>query len=827
METNRISSLLRRFANLALLVGWSFCLLCSCSNEVNSSIGTLGHVTFNISVIPDTVDTRDRDISLSVVSADGKYSHTWPDYKDFPVLEGFFAGGYSAKAVLGNEGAEGYRCECYVGTADFEISDNTLSIVNLLCSLSQAKIRALCGEGFLERFPQARIVTHTVGAAYVDVLFDEKDVALVTPGTTSVFVYLSDSDESEILLDTGFELATSADEEYLIEVGLSDDILSIASGTQKIEIPLDSSVLNSSSPTVTCTGFDSDSVINLTEGLPAESSIIMTIESPVALGKVMVTSLHSEDASYSLPVECDILTEGKDYIEHGLSIVGDGDNGISIDFTRLLENLSVNSTSDICFMLQAVDILGRASNVAILRAVINGVHMSVVSTSKAFIGVNTASITLQLNVPEVEGSDFELFLDDRTTPDVEPLEILSTSMTADHGFLTIEFRVPDGVTSLPVRLDYMGKPRLSVEIQRDVPDYSFSVDAFATTVLANVSAATQEQISAITKYARIVAGGKEMAILERDLDKGYLFCSGFQPSTTYDVECVVLKDAPPMKCTVHTEKSLPVPDGDFEDIMSLIDFENFPSGGCYSSTSFPIFNQQNFVDFHVKWPKKNWASINDKTFCLDATMHNTWYMQPSSMIDFDYFVSGSKSVRMSSVGWSLQGGEIPPYVQPVDAFDKYNANYPSIDNISAGYLFLGDYSFVSSDRTEVYTEGVKFSSRPSSLNGFFKYAPDEGNPSDRGWVRVELINEGANGETTVIGSAYMEFPYAPDFRSFNIPITYNMYYIHATRLKILFCSSVKSIDLSFDDPEVPVSVDIPNSRYIGSTLWIDNLTFSY
>lgn len=826
METKHISRL-ARFSRLAISLGWMLGVLCSCSNEVNSSIETLGHVTFNVSVNPDTVNTVGRDISLSMQSADGTYSHTWPDYRSFPVLESFYAGSYHAKAVLGKEGEEGYHCECYVGSSDFEIVDNALTKVDLVCSLSQARIRAVADDAFRRRFPQACIVSHTAGASFVNVFFDKEDAALVSPGSTSIFVSLSDSSDHDIILDTGLEFTTTADGDHRIEVGFSDDILSVVSGSDEVRIPVGTDILGSPSPSIECCGFTSGSVINLTEGFPAGSSIVMNVKSPVALRKVMLISMLSADVSEGLPAECDILGDCHEFVERGLSVSEDGDDCLSVDFTRLLENMSVQTKSDLCFMVQAVDMLGRASEVATLKVEIKGVEMSVVSTSKALVGIDTASVTLRFNVPEVEGSDFELFLDDRTTPDVEPMEIMSTSMSEEKGQMSINFRVPEGVSSIPVRIDFMGKPRLSVEIQRDLPEYYFSVDAFATTVLANVSAATQEETSAIAKYARIVAGGKEMAVIERDVENGYLLCSGFQPSTSYDIECVVLKDISPKTCSIRTEKSSPVPDGDFEDIMDLIDYKDFPSGGRYSSTSFPIFNQQNFVDLNVKWPRKNWASINAKTFCREAEAHNTWYMQPSSMIDFDCSVSGSKSIRMSSVGWSLHGSEIPPYVQPVDAFDRYNANFPPIDNISAGYLFLGSYSFNSSDRTEVSTEGVRFGSRPSSLNGFFKYTPDEGNPSDRGWVRVELVNENVNGESTVIGSAYMEFSYAPDFRSFNIPITYNTYFIPATRLKIFFCSSVYSDALTFDDPDVPVTADIPNSRYIGSTLWIDNLSFSY
>lgn len=801
-------------------------MISSCSSEVNSTNEYYGHVAFYISVIPDTVDLAGRSISLSMMSADGNYSHTWADYRDFSLLDGFYAGSYRAKAVLGTEGAEGYGCECFIGTSDFEVADNSLTTVRMECTLSQAKVMAVASDALLERFPDACVMVHSSGASYVDVLFDRDNPAFITPGTTGVLVRLVDSDGDDVTIDTGLEFLTEANGDYAITAELNDDLLSVGVGFRKVDVPVGDDVLLSDSPEVNCFGFADNIPVNLIEGLPAESNIRMDVQSSVPLRKVVLTAVGVGNVSPSLPEECNLLADAGKYPEMGLVVDKESDRSLTVDFTRMLENLRVKSGSDISFMLQAVDALGRASDVANLRVSISGVEMEVVDATKAMLGENIATVSLRFNVSRVEESDFSVFLDDRTTPDVESLEVISASQTDDR-HMDITFKVPEGISSLPVRIDYMDTPKLALEIERGLPEFNFSVDPFATTVVASVRASSDAVTAAIAKYARIVADGKEMAVLSRNTEDGYLYCAGFSPDSNYDVECVVLKNASSKTCRIHTEKAIPVPDGNFEDVSELIKYPSFPSGGTYSSTSFPIFNQQNYVDYHVMWPRKNWASINEKTFCRSADLHNTWYMQPSSVIDFDFFAAGSKSVRMSSVGWSMNGSEIPPYVQPVDAFESYNANYPPIDNISAGYLFLGDYSFNPADRTEVISEGVKFNSRPSSLNGFFKYTPDEGSPSDRGWVRVELVNEGPAGELTVIGSGYMEFPYAPDFRSFNIPITYTNYYIPATRLKILFCSSVYSEGISFDDPEVPVSADIPNSRYIGSTLWIDNLSFSY
>ncbi|MDE6692541.1 MAG: DUF4493 domain-containing protein [Muribaculaceae bacterium] len=801
-------------------------MLCaSCSNEENSSPEALGHVSFDVSVTPDTVNIDGKRISLTMMSSDGRYSHTWDDYRDFSVIEGFYAGEYQAKAVLGQEGSEGYDCECYIGISDFSVADNQHSFVQLVCSLSQAKLKSEASESLLQRFPEAYVVVHTVGASYVDVDFDNPRPAFVTPGVTSVLLCLSNSGQDEITIDTGMSFSTQADEDYTVSATLTGDVLSVSAAGQSAEMVIGEAMLDSAPPVVSCQGFHDGEPVYLTEGFPSESAIVMDVDAPVPLSRLTLTSVGAEGTLSDLPAECNLLDKPQTLLDMGLVVDRKSDRSVSVDFSGLLENLSVRTVSDMCFLLQASDVLGRASRVAALKVSITGVEMTLVDKTPAVLGDNIASVTLHVNADRVEGSDFSVVLDDRTTADVEPLEIISTSMTADKN-MVIEFAVPEGISSLPVRIDYMDKPKLAVDIQRELPEYSFSIDAFATTIVAGISASTPQQTAAITKYARIFAGNKEMAILSRDVERGYLYCAGFDADHRYDVRCVVLKDGKGKSLSIRTEVAEQVPDGSFEDVTGLISYAGFPSGGTYSATSFPIFNQQNFVDYDVRWPRNNWASINDKTFCLSADMHNTWYMQPSSAVDFDFFVAGSKSIKMTSVGWSLHGSEIEPYVQPVDAFESYNANYPPIDNISAGYLFLGNYSFNPDDRTEVITEGVKFTSRPSSLNGYFKYSPDDGDPSDRGWVRVQVIGDGSGGET-VIGEGYMEFPYAPDFRSFNIPISYTTYYTPATRLKILFCSSVFSDGLSFDDPEVPVTADIPNSRYIGSSLWVDNLSFSY
>lgn len=202
-------------------------------------------------------------------------------------------------------------------------------------------------------------------------------------------------------------------------------------------------------------------------------------------------------------------------------------------------------------------------------------------------------------------------------------------------------------------------------------------------------------------------------------------------------------------------------------------------------------------------------------------------MQPSAEVVWEG-ASGSKSMMVKSVGWDTNGPAIPDWVpEPGTGATRYSGAVPAVAHHSAGRLFLGKYSFNPTTMTEIYNEGVAFSSRPSSLNGFYKYSPDSGDPSDRGQVTIELVRRDATTNETVIASGEYIFGSCPDFKSFNVPLVYQRYDLHPTHLKIMFTSSIQADEVPIDDNNVPVTPNLEKGTYIGSTLWIDNLSFTY
>jgi hypothetical protein len=63
--------------------------------------------------------------------------------------------------------------------------------------------------------------------------------------------------------------------------------------------------------------------------------------------------------------------------------------------------------------------------------------------------------------------------------------------------------------------------------------------------------------------------------------------------------------------------------------------------------------------------------------------------------------------------------------------------------------------------------------------------------------------------------------------AFNVPLTYGYYNLKATRLKIMFASTTQTGTQEFEDANVPLSSHPESGVMSGSSLWIDNLSFTY
>jgi len=798
--------------------------LVGCSSREYTQASSLGWVDFTITTgesVPAL--TGEPSYSLTVSSDDGAYSHTWSSLSDYPKYEPYTVGRYNARAISGSLGAEGYDCPCYAGETDFEVIESKYTNVSIDCSLTQAIINVSVGDRLKSDSPETKVIVHSSGHSYVTAIGLDDGPIYLTPGTTYLYVTIEDGLGGKATVAPDFRIDTEAAKAYDIFVDMvADDVLQVKCGNIVTQMPISAQLFQSAPPSVEAQGFLPGSVLNIFEGFPAAEPIRMVVNAPAGLSAAILTVMSRSD---EFPGECDLLDPSHPLKGQGLKVERVDDETLIVDFTDLLENVGVLKNSDLTFMLQARDRLNRVSQALMLRVAIKSVDMSQVGQAIAQVGSDFASIDVALTSPDFNRDDFCVYILDDDGNILKKSEIVDFKSDSEAKTASINFSIDSGFDDIPVRIDFMGNPKLYVIVERSIPSYDIFVDAFALS--ANIYVTTEDETlrGIIIKNAVPKVNGATASILDRNSAEGYITIVQLSPSTAYDISTVLIpgKYAPVVRIT--TEKAEQVPSGDFEDFEDLLDYKRLPCGGTYSNTVFPIYNMQNFTSIDVKWPQKHWAGTNAKTFCKSAARHNTWYMFPSAMIDFGMSASGSKSMQMQSVGWSLDGPEIEPYKQNDETQFAYNANVPNVEHRAAGKAFLGSYKFNPSTLTETYEQGVAFSSRPRSLNGFYQYVSDV-STHDYGFVNVELIND-VGEESVTVASGSMRFASSPGFTSFNLPLTYYTIGVKATKLRIMFSSSYRYGDIEKEDAEVPVTADASKGMFIGSTLRVDNLSFSY
>ncbi len=802
-------------------------VLAACSAHQNTEISGLGWIKPELIVSHVAQAPVNSDFSLTITDLNGGYSHTWGNIDQFQEYESYQVGSYVARAVSGEEYTEGYGCACYLGETAFQVEEAAQTVVSVECTLSQALWSFDISSSLAEAYPTMEIFAHVADYQYVEVDMAESRPLLLMPGETYFFITLHDDAGRSVSVVPNLSIITAAASSYLLSLDYdSAEGLKVSCGGDTAVVKVDETMFESAGPEISCIGFADDEMIYLTEGYPSEQKLSMVVtESSAQLQSVILTVMADPIGAIDFAGEYDLMGNANAILQTGLETsVSDG--SFVVDFTKLLENITINQNTVLTFVMQARDMLQRVSPVAILRATISSLDIELVSQMPAVIGVNKAQIVLQATASDLEERDITLWQLDDFGNVQRQIEIASMTVNETTQQVTLDFEVEPGINAVPVRVDFMDMPKLTVEIQREVPEFSIGVDAFATSAVVEVKAETQEITKALLQYMKIYANGALTTVTTRLPEKNLMWITGLEASRAYTLKAQIISGQREAEAKIQTEAATDMPMGDFEDAEESLKYGGLPCGGKYSAAAFPIYNQQNYTSWDIWWPTKYWASVNAKTFCRQAKNQNSWYMQPSAMLDYEDFVSGAKSIKICSVGWSLDGEEIEPYMQSEGEYLAYNPNVPGVEHRSAGRLFLGSYSFNANTCTETYSEGLGFGSRPYSLNGFYKYEPDANHPDDEAYVEIELINDTAVPAVT-IAKASMTFIASPAFKAFNLPIEYDILNVKATRLKVMFCSTVNFGDIEEEDASVSVTADVREAAYRGSVLWIDNLSFAY
>ncbi len=836
----------RSAINLCRLITATIILVASaCSGSYNGTRLGAGMIAPVLTVDPDVAADQAADIVISpvpsvdelslTISTDG-YSHTWERFDEYDPAEPLLPGNYTVRAFYGTELDEGFECPAFAGEAAAEVTDGATATPEIVCTLINTMLRVEFAPSFTEYFSDAAVTFRSAGGGFVTYRPGETRQAYLRAGDIDISISLTlpDGQTADFIATTIRGAAAGRCYTATMSMDQTDGVPTVILSfderisTDDLRIALTPDFLAATPPTAECTGFINGTPLHIDEGLLPDQPLTVKA-SGIAGGRLELTVNSPTLLQAGWQRETDLLSAPETLLSlmrsMGLKLNING--GIAeVDFTDVLPNLREENGDDrTSFSMRAISRAGKVSEPAILTIDLGTVDIELIAVTPVTVGIDEASLTVRC--PNSEATDnlaVQIQQSDGSWSDVnltavEPLEI--------EGDYALRFRVPEGTDNIRIRLLYCGSVKAETTIGRRPPHFAILADAFALRAVIRITDADPELLPVITRLCEIYAGSDRMLQLDRDEQEGIITVTGLDAATSYTLRGTVMQQPTDDQFTepvqITTEAAAELPNGDFEEITKGIEYDRMPSGGRYSPDIVEIFNRQNFTDFNTQEPK-GWANVNTKTFCTAATRHNTWYMAPSAQTTTDVY-SGAYAVRIDDVAWDTDGPAIPDYVQPAPPYVDYSRNIPQIAHKAVGKLFLGSYSFSADGLAETYTEGIPFNSRPTALNGFYKYLPASPAPA-RGTAIIEVIGI-VDGAETVIASGKTSLGTATSYTAFSIPLTYSRFGVKATRIKVMLAASANIGDIGYETANT-VTVDDPaTATSRGASLWLDALSLSY
>ncbi|MCM1152033.1 MAG: DUF4493 domain-containing protein [Muribaculum sp.] len=780
------------------------------------------------------------DFSVKLEKTDGSYAKTWPLLADFQNESSFATGTYTLTAFYGNIEDEGFDCPYFTGSAEVTVLEARQTEVAITASLANSMISIDYTDAFKKYFANYSATVHSEGHSYVEIPKDETRPAFVAPGNVDITIeFTKPNGQSAKVQPTSFVAAPKHN--YHITFDVNGGNVGEAQMTinfdesivqEDVQIDLTDELFSSKAPSIKPVGFANGEQLELLANTAPENPLKFTV---LAYGGLQEATLTVASASYtpSFGKEINLIAatdqQQQQLANSGIKVLGlfkNPDKMASVDISGLIAKLPAG---DYEISMMAKDRFTRVSDPVSVK--FTSVPLTLeASAQSGLFGVSSAMIDVAYNGsnPKEEIS-FKAMNRNGVYVDAPVTKVEETTRTrsiATRNY-AMTISLPDVERKqIPVKVYLMGKEVAQLNIELVEPEYTVDVDAFATRSVFRVHA-DENQKSVVTSSLKVYINGQNVQPSSRDLDQGLIYVNNLTPGTAYnDVKLSLSTDLSSAKeAPFTTEAATAVANGDFSKVNSgSIKFDEIQLGGLYHVGAL---NYSVYSSILRDEPAGNWANINSKTAWKNAACLNTWFTVPSTWVE-----NGQAIVR--SVGYNTNG--TTPATSPGTSFNfsttYYCTTVPTFgnNNRASGELFLGSYSFNGSDNR---TDGIAFSSRPTSVSFDYSYTPFQ---NEVGLATVEVLN--AAGTRIAYGT--LDLSSASSMTKKTIPLTY-AFGGKAATLRIAF-RSTKGTSIGLNIPSgsaLNEGTGIPASRKStigtnayktfahGSELKLDNVTLNY
>lgn len=766
--------------------------------------------------------------TFHLMKEDGSLDKTVTGLGEFSGTQ-FPVGAYSLEAYYGDIEEEGLAKPYFEGNTTFNVYDGEDAQPSLVAKLANTAVSVEYSEAFLNYFTSYSTTIHSSnGTNYIDMpemtaAATESDWAFLKPGDVSIIISVTKQNGVSGEVEAAKIVNALPGTHYHVkidanggEVGNEQITVSFDDTTtlEPITIDVSGDIFITPSPVLTAYGFTTGTPINILEGDAAEETLKVNILAQGGVKQVILNTASATPALSALAGDIDLVAATEEQ-KSALTSLGVTTKGIwsgvdkiaEIDFTALLPQLKVaDGNSTHAFTVSVIDKLGRTCEPVVLTVNAPKPVLVISNPAELRFGDVTAQFDLTYNGTDVANK--VKFQATNSMGVFSDVTVASATAIGDNLY-RITLNIPESEDDVTVKASYNTTESAAVTLKRVVSVVANDYDVWATRATITIAPSSMKN-----KVASIALNGASRS--ESFNEVGQCTFTGLTAATNYSA-VVTLQNGDQYTATFTTEAAAGVPNGDFEDLTQTASETEMPMGGKFRSG---LIDYQNWETYTVSEPT-GWKSINDQT-CININNKNSWFAVPSTYSTTvswnakwgitnkqgtpDRYIglaaqSGNSAMVVRNVGWDANG-TTPAKTGSFGNTTYYCTNVPAVANVSAGVLSLD----------------TDFATRPSTLNGYYKYERDGQDGTENAVVTVTVLNG-----STEIGKGTKELGAAADFTAFAVPVTYSVTNKKATALKIMITSSNRAAG------SVKVSDHLHEkeaSKY-GAQLTVDNLTFSY
>lgn len=756
---------MKSYAKGLSLIPAALVLLASCASETpwGGSDAKDGKIALNLTAEGSVnSSTRGDDQSplvpaaeqfaIDLVSSDGSYSKSWATLQAFNKEEGFPMGNYTITASYGDIDSEGFTAPYFKGSAQVAVQLGQTENVNISATLANCMVSVRYTDSFLKSFAGYSASLTSPGHEPVIFAAGESRPAYMAPSTISLGVTLT-NDQGQSVTVNPASFVAQARYHYIVTIDVDQSGGSLELSTLKVtfeesvqaepvEIPLTDELFSAPTPYVTPNA-DAQEQINSFTNMPLAGeknpefhvfafggfkSASLTVSGGTALNGTY--ELVNADAD----TQAKLKTIGIDCA--GLFRNNEKQKMAVVNFRDFIANLS--SVGDYKVSMTVTDALGRTiapKDIPTLQAKVSNVEYEIAAEKPKFLGTDMA-LTVSTNCPELKNAIKFNIDGENATYTVADVPAVSEATRANYPYQFKYNLKVKKITDSKVNVKTIYGTQSSfptsggTDVDVDMPQYTVDTDAFAKKVRMRVNYEDETVRKYIVENATIYKGSSivQPDNIKRNADTGIIEISGLNSATPYNDYSFTLGSKKANNSTAiaafTTEAETDVPNGNFASLETTINISKIDAGGQWQ---YGANKRTNYSSILVSEPT-GWASVNAKTCYENSSTKNTWFMVPSTLAKVG-------EVLVRSVAYDHAGTLPSTDNMGVSTRPKYSQKAPSaFAGASSGELFLGTYSFNGS---ESRSEGVGFSSRPSSMTFTYTYIPYN---NESGEVYVKAID---------------------------------------------------------------------------------------